>query len=735
MRRTILKVAVPSPLLRTFDYQVPMGVDPGAVTVGCRVRVPFGQQKRLGIILAVADSTDVPEARLRRAEEIVDEQPVLCTDLLQLGEWATRYYHHPPGEVFATMLPALLRKGAAARAGEISTYRLSAAGRIAMREENALSRAPRQKDLLSRLQGAGGCLDQESLDKDIENWRRPASALIEKGWIDVSTTPLLPGSGPTPPESAPRLTHDQARALGALQGHQGSFAVSLLEGITGSGKTEIYLSAVGNALANGRQALVLVPEIGLTPQLLDTFRRRLGIPLGVLHSSLTDRQRLNVWATAREGSVRVVIGTRSAVFTPMRRPGLIVVDEEHDPSFKQTDGFRYSARDLAIVRARNLNIPVLMGSATPALETLNNAITGRYQHLSLRKRVSGAPGPSLELLDTRNLPMDEGLSMPLIERMRTHLEHDEQVLVFLNRRGFAPTLLCHACGWVDDCARCDAHLTLHVGRKRMVCHHCGVEKAVAELCPTCGSVDLRAVGQGTERIEHALSRHFPDRSIVRIDRDSTRRKGELESLLGGIRAGTHRLLIGTQMLAKGHDFPSLTLVAVVDADQGLFSADFRAGERLAQLIVQVAGRAGRAERPGSVVIQTHHPDHPLLQTLVREGYPGFARAALAERAAAGLPPFAHHAVLRAEAVARAAPEKFLREAVGIGGSPSGVELWGPVPSPMEKRAGRWRAQVLVQAARRVALHEFLDSWAPRLESLASARKVRWSLDVDPMDLF
>ena len=428
-------------------------------------------------------------------------------------------------------------------------------------------------------------------------------------------------------------------------------------------------------------------------------------------------------------------GRGRRLFTPLLRPGLVIVDEEHDHSFKQIEGFRYSARDLAVMRARVLRVPILLGSATPALESLANALTGRYRHLTLTRRASGAPAPDMELLDTRGQALDEGLSPALITRVRQHLRGGEQVLLFLNRRGFAPTLLCHACGWVGRCSRCDAHLTLHAGRRCLICHHCGAEMPVVAACPECNSVDLRALGQGTERIEQALNRLFPGVSVARIDRDSTRRQGELESLLAGIRSGEHQILVGTQMVAKGHDFPALTLVAVVDADQGLFSADFRAGERLAQLVVQVAGRAGRANRPGRVVIQTRHPDHPLLQTLVREGYRGFARAALAERTAARLPPYARFAVLRAEAHGRPAPQRFLEDAAGVAGHPDGVELWGPVPSPMERRAGRWRAQLLVQSARRSQLHGFLDDWLPKLGTLPSARKVRWSLDVDPVDLF
>jgi primosomal protein N' (replication factor Y) len=595
-------------------------------------------------------------------------------------------------------------------------------------------RGERQRAVHDALMRASGGLSSAALDRTVERWRPAATRLLARG---VVARQMTPAPLPVPAASGvrgPDVTPEQHAAITAIVDQRG-FQPFLLEGVTGSGKTEVYLRAVAGALERDRQALVLAPEIGLTPQLVDRFRKRLHSPVVVLHSALTDRERLAAWQAARDGRAGVIIGTRSAVFTPLARPGLIVVDEEHDASYKQQDGFRYSARDLAVVRARLLDIPVVLGSATPALESLHNVHTGRFQRLSLPERVGGAKQPDFEILDLRGRAMSEGIALDLLQRMRAPLQRGEQVLLFLNRRGYSPTLLCHACGWVARCARCDARMTLHKRRARLVCHHCGGERQVCTRCGDCGSVELRPVGLGTERVESVLGQHLPGYPVARIDRDSTQRKGSLEDYLEGARSGRYPLLVGTQMLAKGHHFPAVTLAAVLDADQGLFSADFRAGERLAQILVQVAGRAGRAERPGSVVIQTHQPGHPLLQTLVSEGYPGFARLALAERADAGLPPFAWQALLRAEATDPEAPSLFLQQARSACQPARGVELMGPVPAPMERRAGRWRAQLLVTSDRRAALHSFLDRWAPLLDELPAARRNRWSLEVDPAELY
>jgi primosomal protein N' (replication factor Y) len=597
------------------------------------------------------------------------------------------------------------------------------------------ARAPRQEALRGLLLGHPGGLTRAELRAlGPPGWPAALRALSARGWaearLDWPEPPVRPAG------VAPCPNPDQAAAVERILAGGGAFAVYLLEGVTGSGKTEVYLRVIESVLDRGRQALVLVPEIGLTPQTLERFRQRLPVAVVALHSGLGDRERLSAWLAARDGRARVVVGTRSAVFVPLREPGVVIVDEEHDGSFKQQEGFRYSARDLAVVRARQEGLPLVLGSATPSLESLHNAGLGRYAHLLLPRRATGAGSPSLTLVDLRRRPVRHGLSEPLLAAVAGRIGRGEQSLLFLNRRGFAPALLCHDCGWVAPCPRCDAHLTLHRGAGVLRCHHCGAERGVPRECPTCRSPELRAVGSGTERLEVSLHDAFPTARIARIDRDSVRAKGALEAAFNRVRAGEADILIGTQMLAKGHDFPRVTLVGIVDADGGLFSADFRASEHLAQRILQVAGRAGRGERPGEVLIQSHFPDHPLLRALLAEGYPGFAARALAERRAAGLPPLAFAALLRAEAAGAGVATGFLDEARAAFLARAGptLQVLGPVPAPMERRAGRRRSQLLLIAPSRGVLHRALDEALPAIDALDSGRGVRWSLDVDPVEL-
>jgi primosomal protein N' (replication factor Y) len=735
----ILRIAVPSPRYRTFDYLPPPGGDPATLRPGMRVRVPFGRRRLVGFLLELGGDTALDPTALRPALAVLDAEPVLPPDVLALLGWAQRYYHHPPGEVFATALPVLLRQGqVAAATPPAPPWRITAAGRQALAGANVPHRAPAQRRLLDHLAGCPDGAEPEVLRPVVRDSAAILRALRDKGWVER----LAPPAPPTLPDAAPAsgsrpvANLAQAEAIAAVTAELDRFGMFLLEGVTGSGKTEVYLRLIEAVMARGRQALVLTPEIGLTPQLLARFRECLPGPLAVLHSGLSDRERLNAWLLARDGIARVVVGTRSAVFAPLQTPGILIVDEEHDPSFKQQEGFRYHARDLAVIRGRQLGVPVVLGSATPALESLYNVQRGRYRLLSLPERVGGGGEPAIEILDMRRQPLTEGLSRPLLERVRAHLARNEQVLLFLNRRGFAPVLFCHECGWLSPCRHCDARMTLHLRQRRLICHHCGDSRPVDVACPICGSVDLRALGHGTERLEAVLRREFPDIGIARIDRDSTRRRGSLETLLADIHNGARRLLVGTQMLAKGHHFPEVTLVGIVDADQGLYGVDFRSSERMAQLILQVAGRAGRADKPGAVIIQTHHPDHPLLRVLVSQGYPAFAAAALAERREALLPPFAHQALLRAEAVDPERATAFLNAARALAEPiADGLELLGPAPAPMERRAGRYRAHLLIQATRRQALHRFLDRWTVLPWAERGDRQVRWSLDIDPMELY
>jgi len=724
----VLRVALPVPLPRLFDYAVG-ALDRSAIAIGSRVSVPFGSRELVGVVAGIGAGEAL--AGLRQATALLDARPLFAGELLESLRWLARYTHAPLGEVFATALPAAFRRGEPLPDTRIWGWRLTEAGGTAL---DGLRKGSRPRLLAERLRA--GAVPEDLLDDGVGGWRAAARALAQRGLVE--RVAVAGPSQPVPVDEAPRPNTEQQEAIDALSALDGRFAPLLLDGVTGSGKTEVYLHAIADCLARGRQALVLVPEIGLTPQMLARFRSRLGVPVHALHSGLTDSERARVWTAAWRGEARVVVGTRSAVFTPLPHAGLIVVDEEHDASYKQQDGIRYHARDFALVRGKALDVPVLLGSATPSLETLHNARSGRYVHLRLRHRAGDARPPAVRVLDVRKRPLQGGLSPELLDAIAAALAEGGQVLVFKNRRGYAPVLLCHDCGWSAQCRRCEtpshgAAMTVHGGGRRLQCHHCGARRAIPPACPDCGGLALQPQGAGTERIEELLAARFSGVPVLRVDRGSTRRRDALERLLGelGERRG---ILVGTQMLAKGHDLPNLTLVAVVGIDEGLFSADFRASEKLAQLLIQVAGRAGRAQRPGTVLLQTHHPGHPLLQTLIDGGYHAFAETELALREAAGFPPFGHVALLRAEAKAGDAAIAFLAEAKATL-TDGGVDLYGPLPAPMPRRAGLQRAQLMLSSAQRRALHAALDAALPAIHASPDARRVRWSLDVDPVDLY
>ncbi|MEA9808115.1 primosomal protein N' [Xanthomonas campestris pv. raphani] len=735
---TTLRVALPVPLPQLFDYLPPQdtAVD-GSDRVGCRVRVPFGPRELIGVVV---ERGQQPSAEgLRAALDWCDDTPLLVDELARSLHWLARYTHAPLGEAQASALPGPLRRGEPLADTHAWAWQLTEAGRTGAGSLRAGSRPA----LLAALLLAGP-LAEEPLEQQLPQWREAARNLAKRGYAErvavaADTLPARPGTGP-------QLNDEQQAATDAIRAGSG-FATYLLDGVTGSGKTEVYLQAIADCLAAGKQALVLVPEIGLTPQTLGRFRARLGVPVHALHSGLSDGERARVWAAAWRGEAKLIVGTRSAVFTPLPNAGLIVIDEEHDGSYKQQDGIRYHARDFALVRGKALDVPVILGSATPSLESLHNAYSGRYRHLRLSRRAGDARPPRVRVLDVRKRPLKDGLSPEVLAGIGATLARGEQVLVFKNRRGYAPVLLCHDCGWTAACQRCSTPLhqtpmTVHAGGRRLQCHHCGARQPAPLACPACASLALQPQGIGTERLEERLVEAFPDAPVVRIDRSTTQRRDALETQLA--RLGTDAgILVGTQILAKGHDLPRLTMVVVVGIDEGLFSADFRAAEKLAQQLIQVAGRAGRADRPGEVWLQTHHPEHPLLQTLVNGGYHAFADAELQQREAAGFPPFAHLALFRAEAKDVAAANQFLiavRALVGAQTSAPSlaiapVECYGPMPAPMPRRAGFQRTQLLLSAAQRSALHRVLDAQMPAIHALPQARRVRWSLDVDPIDLY
>jgi primosomal protein N' (replication factor Y) len=526
----------------------------------------------------------------------------------------------------------------------------------------------------------------------------------------------------------------QAQAIARIGAALGGFQVFLLHGITGSGKTEVYLRLIAQVVASGRQALALVPEIGLTPQLETRFREAFpDARIALLHSALEDTARTHAWLDAARGDAQIVLGTRLAVLTPMPRLGLVVVDEEHDASFKQQEGLRYSGRDAAIVRAKLAGCPVVLCSATPSLETWFNARAGRYELLTLAERaVPGAKLPVVRTVDLRSEGAEHGLAKTAVEAIAARFARGEQSLVFINRRGYAPVLACEACGWAAGCNRCSARMVLHSADRRLHCHHCGAQQPIPRACPTCGNVDLRPLGRGTQRVEETLAALFPQARILRIDRDNARRRGQLARTLAGIGRGEGDILVGTQMLAKGHDFPKLTLVCVLNADSALLSTDYRSAERLYATLAQVGGRSGRREQPGEVLVQTRFPGHPMYQALMRNDYAGFAASQLAERESAVFPPFVHEAALRAEATELATTMAFLRSAVQLVPAPAGVRVYDPVPHAITRRAGYERAQLIVQSPSRPALQEFLRLWSAALPA-AAPRGLRWHLDVDPIE--
>ena len=748
----ILKVAIAVPLYRLFDYLAPADVDVTSLIPGIRLEVPFGTGKKIAYLIETSPHSEVAPDKLKTIIGLLDDKPLLSAKDIRLLHWASQYYHHPLGEVFSAAFPATLRSGKAASLQSPQHYfGLTDTGKTTISEQ--LKRSPKQQQLLAYFQSNQAArLTEYELSLWDKNWRPAAKALLAKALLKQSSD--NPNSSQHSAENALtttsldyeiahnnasklQLNAEQQTAIEAVANTLGTFSVFLLEGITGSGKTEVYMQVIQTVLERGQQVLVLVPEINLTPQLEERFRLRFSVAMTLSHSNLTDKQRHTAWLNMQQGTSAILLGTRSALFTPLKKPGLIILDEEHDASFKQQEGFRFSARDVAIMRGKLLNIPVLLGSATPSLESLHNANQQRYKHLILSQRAGNAVEPTLHLIDIRNKKLHHGLSEALISEIRKILEIGEQVLIFLNRRGFAPTLICHGCGWVARCRHCDANLVIHNHEKLLRCHHCGREQRLIPTCPACKVGELMPLGLGTERIEDALRELFPDKTLVRLDRDTTQRKGSLERYLAQINDGKADIILGTQMLAKGHHFPNVTLVAIVDVDSGLFSIDYHATERLAQMITQVSGRAGRAEKPGKVILQTRHPDHTLLNTLIGEGYRRFADTVLAERKQALLPPFSYHALLRAQAGNPNLPLAFLQAAATLAKTykSGNTQILGPVPAPMEKRAGLYRYQLLFQSNKRSDLQCCLTELIANIDNIKQAKKVRWSLDVDPVDLF
>lgn len=732
MRPTIARVALPVPLDKQFDYQIPAHLFP---IIGGRVSVPFGRQTLVGVVTALVNQSEFSFDKLKPLKQVLDSQPVWPDSLYELLQWCSQFYQYPLGDTLLNAMPSALRKGKEADFATLVEWQLTVAGRNQLML--GFGRAVKQAKVMHMLE-SGSVPHQHFIDEEVSS--SVLKTLQEKGWIEsIECKPEIRDWSRQVEADVdkPKLNEEQAIAIATVNSFDG-FGCFLLEGVTGSGKTEVYLNLIKPVLEKGRQALVLVPEIGLTPQTINRFRHRFNVPVEVIHSGLNDSERLNAWLSARDKAAGIVIGTRSALLTPFADLGIIIVDEEHDASYKQQDSLRYHARDVAVMRANKEQIPIVLGSATPALETLHNALSGKYHHLTLTERAGNAVPTTNKVLDVKGQYLESGLSASLIAEMRQHLSAGNQVMLFLNRRGFSPALMCHDCGWIAECKRCDAYYTYHQYSNEIRCHHCGSQQPTIHQCQGCGSSNLVTVGVGTEQLEAQLGELFPEYKTIRIDRDSTRRKGSLESALGDIRSGKYQILIGTQMLAKGHHFPDVTLVALLDVDGSLYSSDFRASERLAQLFIQVAGRAGRASKPGEVILQTHHPEHSLLQALLTKSYRHFAETALQERKFAMLPPYSYLTLFRAEANNSQHVEAFLRQVRHtLEAHPlfdRYCQVLGPTPAPLAKRAGKHRWQLMLQTQTRPTMQKLLSSAKPAIQMLPNAKKVRWSLDIEPQDL-
>ncbi|MBE1300852.1 MAG: primosomal protein N' [Alteromonadaceae bacterium] len=732
-----VEVALPVPMRRLFDYRCPKST----ALIGARVRVPFGKQDKIGLITGVKDHSQWESDKLKSVVEVLDDTPVIDSASYSLLKWASNYYCAPIGEALFAALPANLRNGKAQTLQMIKYWQLaeSLADDDNFAEACAsIRRAPKQQNVLLRLKEQP--CPHDKLRKDVS--LAVINALTDKGWIEaIERVPSINDAWATQLDisGSHRPNVEQALAISGLNACKG-FSPFLLEGVTGSGKTEVFLQSIERHLLNSQQVLILVPEISLTPQTIKRFESRFGIEVDSWHSGLTDNERHLVWQKSRRGEAAIVVGTRSAVFLPFKNLGMIIVDEEHDSSFKQQDGFRYHARDLAIMRAKELNIPILLASATPSLESLNNALTGRYQHLQLSSVAVSTPNSSKDIIDMRQMSVEQGISEQLKARIHWHLQQNQQVLLFVNRRGYAPAIECADCGHVEMCKQCDNPFTVHKSTQQWHCHYCGAVKFATRYCSHCGSNNLKTVGFGTEKIEEKLNQMFPEHNVARIDSDAVRSKSKLQEMLDKIHANEYHILVGTQILAKGHHFPNIAMVAIIDVDNALFSADFRGFEYLAQLITQVSGRTGRAGSKGEMWLQSSQPEHPLLQDLLMNGYSHFARTALPERRAAGLPPFHYQVLIRTEAVK-------IENAVGVlqelkqmfhmkqSVAQGSVQLIGPFPALVEKKQGRMRMQLLLSSGSRQLLHRVTHNFVDSLENSKLAKKVRWSVDVDPVDFY
>ncbi len=736
MSVNIVQVALDLPVDKSFDFFAP---DATAADIGRIAVVPFGNNLASGVIVGIGTASDIAQDKLKTVRFVQRALPKFSAEDFALIRFCQRYYHHPLGPIALNGLPPAMRATRIIVPKEDRVITITDAGRAAF--ESIPERAVAQRAMLEAIEYASQ--SETLLRARHERAAGILRVLIAKGWVQshVLAVDQPQSEGVMPARDflpGPTPNGEQADAIAKITGRQGTFSPFLLFGVTGSGKTEVYLQVIATTLTAGKQALVLMPEINLTPQFLRQVAGRFpGARIVQQHSGLADVPRLSGYLDACSGRADIVIGTRLAVFTPLPRLGIIIVDEEHDASFKQQEGFRYSARDVAVFRGQQASCPVVLGSATPSLESLQNVARGRFTQLKLTRRAAAnAILPSIDFIDLNHERAEDGLSPTLTKALAETISRGEQALVFINRRGYSPALVCAQCGWMPECGRCSARLVFHQRDRRLKCHHCGYQARIPATCRDCGSHELVPAGQGTERIELALRAHFPGARIARVDRDSTRKRGSAQKIFDAAAAGELDVLVGTQMLSKGHDFPRITLVGVVNADGAMFSADFRAAERMVAQLTQVAGRAGRANLPGRVLIQTRFATHPLYQVVATQDHARFAEIALAERKLANLPPYTFLALLRAEAKSGELLHEFMIHAVNAASQlqvAKTLQVWDPVAAPMARKAGFERQQLMVQAASRIELQQFLTAWLPMVRA-HEVRSVKWVIDVDPQEI-
>ena len=726
--------AIALPLYRIFEYRID---DSAPVVAGTRYRLPFGQGTRSGILLEVSDRSEFDAEKIKPVEERLDVEPVLGEHILALAKWMSEYYLQPPGDVIFQCLPAYLRGARAYQPLRVKRWQL-----VTPEKEQiaavipALERtSPRQFEICQALLTASSGLTALEFKSINPNWHPVVKALEAKQLIrwDWDDKPMGP---PVAPE-LPRLSEEQDTIVQAIEPLMRQFAVHLLDGITGSGKTEIYLRLIQNCLALGQQVIYLVPEIGLTNQLIDRVRARFGECFAISHSGLTEYQRYQAWDRFRRAEASIMLGTRSSLFSQCERLGMIIIDEEHDHSYRQEDGVRYHARDVAIKRAQMLDIPILLGSATPSLESIANCERDTFFRYRMDHRPTRFDPPPIELIDVRDSRFDFGCAAKTFERIDAHLQNSGQVLVYLNRRGFAPIVMCHECGWQAQCRNCDARLTLHQSQHALLCHHCGYNQGLPENCPKCGHDEIKHYGIGTEQLEQGLSQRYPNTPVLRVDRDVIASREALKSRLEQLQTGEPCILIGTQMIAKGHDYPAITLSVVLDADQALFSASYRASERLTQTLLQVCGRSGRGDRAGEAVVQTRFPEHPLMQALQRRSYREIADELLAERRLLGFPPFARVVIFRSDAqeLEHALSRLETIKALLLQSTRyQQLASIGPMPALMTRRIGRYRAQLCLLASDHRLLRSVLAEAWPDIQQVPSTPRANWTIDIDAYDL-